>query len=377
MTVRRGALRLARTAAACLALALLVGCGGESPVPSAQAAAAPERFDWTLLSTVPRGLPGPGTGALRFAERVEEMSAGRLKVTVRGAGEVVGAFDVFDAVASGDAEIGHGAAFFWRGKVPAAVFFAAVPFGMTAQETNGWLYHGGGLELWRELYAPFGVVPFPAGNSGTQMGGWFNREVSSLDDLAGLRMRILGLGAEVFERAGGTPVSLPPDAVFSAMQTGLIDAVEWVAPYNDLPLGLHQVARYYYYPGWQEPGPPLELIVGDDAWASLPADLQAIVAAAARVMNDEMLAEYTARNQASLQVLVEEHGIELRAFPPSVLAELRTLSDDVLAELAGASPLAGRIHASYTAYLSNVRAWHAVSEQAYLDARTATGDDVD
>jgi len=183
-------------------------------------------------------------------------------------------------------------------------------------------------------------------------------------------MRILGLGAEVFRRAGGVPVSLPADAVFGSMQSGVIDAVEWVAPYNDLPLGLHQVARYYYYPGWQEPGPPLELIVGDDAWATLPADLRAIVAAAARAMNEEMLAEYTAHNHASLETLVNDHGVELRAFPPGVLRELRTLSEEVLAEVGARSEIAGRIHDSYTGYLEDVRAWHAISERAYLDARS-------
>lgn len=354
--------------------ALLLGACSEAPSspPAGTAAPGTEVLEWTLLSTVPRGLPGPGTGALRFAERIETMSAGRLRVTVRGAGEVVGAFDVFDAVVAGDAELGHGTASYWRGKIPEAVFFSAIPFGMTAHEVNGWLYHGGGLELWRELYAPFGVVPMPAGNSGTQMGGWFEREIETVEDLKGLRMRVLGLGAEVLERAGGAPVSLPADAVFNAMQTGVLDAVEWAAPYNDLPFGLHQVARYYYYPGWQEPGPPLELLVNGAAWDGLPADLRAIVAAAARAMNEEMLVEYMARNPASLRTLIDEHGVELRRFPDPVLAELRRLSDEVLAEIAASSPMAMRIHASYRDYLADVRAWHAVSEQAYLDARTRT-----
>lgn len=358
-----------------LALLLLVGCAERAGTEASSTGTLPvaiEPIEWTLLSTVPRGLPGPGTGALRFADRVRDMSAGRLTIAVRGAGEVVGAFDVFDAVQGGDAELGHGASFFWRGKIPEAVFFAAVPFGMNAQETNGWLYYGGGLELWRELYEPFGVIPFPAGNSGTQMGGWFNAPVDSVADLQGLRMRILGLGAEVFRRAGGVPVSLPPDAVFGAMQSGLIDAVEWSAPYNDLPLGLHQVAGYYYYPGWQEPGPPLELIVAEEAWSTLPPDLQAIVAAAARSMNEEMLAEYTARNHAALETLLNGHGVELRAFPPSVLRVLRGYSEDVLAELGARSEISGRILDSYTAYLEDVRAWHAVSERAYLNARVAS-----
>lgn len=370
-----------RTALLLLAAGLLAaGCGASSPDAGdgggdAVGAQAAPVLEWTLLSTVPRGTPWPGTAALRLAERIEAMSGGRLRVRVSGAGELVPPFEVFDAVAQGRAEMGHGVAFYWRGKVPEAAFFTAVPFGMTAQEVNGWLYHGGGLDLWRELYAPFGLIPFPAGNSGMQMGGWFREELRSAEDFVGLRMRIQGIGAAVVDRAGGVPVSLPPGEVFTAQQSGLIDASEWVGPFNDLAFGLHAVAPYYYAPGWQEPGAPLEMIIGADAWATLTPDLQAIVTTAIRVTNEDLPAEYMARNPPALRTLVERHGVQLRAFPPDLLAELRVLSDAVVDEMGTQSPMAERIHASYRAYQRDVSAWHRVSEEAYLDARRETAPD--
>ena len=193
------------------------------------------------------------------------------------AGELVPAFEVFDAVSSGTAEMGHGAAYYWKGKSEAAQFFASVPFGMNAQELAAWFYYGDGLSLWREVYEPFGLIPAPAGNTGVQMGGWFNKEINGLADLEGLKMRIPGLGGEVLRRAGGTPVNLPGGEIFTALQTGSIDATEWVGPYNDLAFGLHQVARYYYYPGWHEPGTCLEAMFNAEAFAALPEDLRTAI----------------------------------------------------------------------------------------------------
>jgi TRAP-type mannitol/chloroaromatic compound transport system substrate-binding protein len=227
-------------------------------------------IEWKLVTTWPKNLPGLGHTPEVFADMVREMSAGRLTVRVYGAGEIVPAFEVFDAVAGGVAEMGHGASYYWKGKMPASVFFTAVPFGMTAQEINGWLHYGGGMALWEEVYAPAGVVPLAGGSTGVQMAGWFNREIRSLDDVRGLRMRIPGLAGEVFSAAGGEAVRIPGGEVYTALQTGVIDAVEWVGPYNDLALGLHEIAEYYYYPGWHEPGSILEFIVNADALASLP-----------------------------------------------------------------------------------------------------------
>jgi TRAP-type mannitol/chloroaromatic compound transport system substrate-binding protein len=327
---------------------------------------------WKMVTTWPKNFPGLGSAAETFARLVAEMSNGRMKVHVYGAGELVPAFEVFDAVSQGVADAGHGAAYYWKGKIPASVFFTAVPFGMTAQEMNGWFHYGGGLELWRELYAPFNLVPFSGGSTGVQMAGWFNKEVNTADDLKGLKMRIPGLAGEVFTRAGGSSVRISGGELYTSLETGVIDAAEWVGPFNDLTLGLHQVAKYYYYPGWHEPGAMLELIVNADALAALPDDLQAIVSAAARAANQDMLDEFTARNNAALQELVEVHGVELRRLPDEVLLALAKASEEVLAELVAQDSMAAKINQSYTSFYKNVRAYHQISERAYINARELT-----
>ncbi len=350
-------------------LLALAGCGGATDNPGATNSASTEVFRWRLITTWPKNLPGLGTGPERMADMLREMSNGRLDIKVYGAGELVGAFEVFDAVSQGTAQMGHGAAYYWRGKLPVAAMFATVPFGMTAQEMNAWLQYGGGMALWREAYAPFNLVPLASGNSGQQMAGWFNKEINSVADLNGLHMRIPGLGGEVLRRAGGAPVSLPGSEVFTSLQTGVIDATEWVGPYNDLTLGLHTAAKYYYYPGWHEPGPTMEAIINQEAWDSLPRDLQLMLEVASRWLNDDMLAEFTARNSSSLQTLVNEHGVELRKLPDDVLAKLKTLSEEVVAEIAATDPLAKRIHASYTEFLADQISYQAIADQAYLNAR--------
>ncbi len=354
----------------------LVGCGAQndgvqgSGVQESGTQGEPNKiYRWKLITTWPKNLPALGTAPEKLARKLRIMSKGRLDIKVYGAGELVGAFEVFDAVSQGTAEMGHGAAYYWRGKLPIAAMFATVPFGMNAQEMNGWLHYGGGLELWRELYEPFNLVPFAAGNSGVQMAGWFNQEINSVEDLRGLKMRIPGLGGEVLKRAGGIPVVLPGGEVFTALQTGVIDATEWVGPYNDLSLSLHSVAKYYYYPGWHEPGPTLEAIVNKEAWDSLPEDLQVMIEMSVRAINDDMLSEFTARNNAALRVLIDEHGVELRALPDDVIAVLRDAAAEVVAEVAQENELSQRIYDSYMAFYSEVRAYHAISEQAYLNAR--------
>ena len=328
-----------------------------------------QQIAWKLVTTWPKNFPGLGLGPENFARMVKEMSNGRLTVHVYGAGEVVPAFGVFDAVSQGVAAMGHGASYYWTGKIPAAVFFSAIPFGFTAQEINAWLHYGGGLELWQEAYAPFNLIPLAGGNSGVQMGGWFNKEINSVEDLKGLKMRMPGLGGEVLSRAGGTAVTLPGSELYTSLQTGVIDATEWVGPYNDLALGLHQVARYYYYPGWHETGSNLEFIVNKTAFDALPADLQAIVTYAARATSQDMLDEFTARNNAALQDLITNHDVQLRKFPDDVIIRLHESADEALEDLAASDPLAKRVYASYRAFLDNVTAYHHISEQAYINAR--------
>ena len=328
-----------------------------------------ERFSWKLVTTWLPNFPGLGTGVNTLARYIREMSAGRLEITIYAAGELVPAFEIFDAVSQGSAEMGHGAAYYWRGKSEAAQFFATIPFGLNAHEQNAWLYYGGGLDLWREVYEPFNLVPFPAGNTGVQMGGWFNKPIESMADLNGLKMRIPGIGGEVLRRAGGTPVNLPLSEIFTALQTGSIDATEWVSPYNDVAIGLHQAARYYYYPGWQEPGPTLECMINRDAWESLPEDLQAIVRVACQATTLDMISEFMARNATSLQQLRADGNVEVRAFPDDVLAGLKELTYTVVDELAAEDPMVAKVWASYRQFMDTSRSWQAISEQAYLSTR--------
>lgn len=324
---------------------------------------------WKMVTTWPRNFPGLGTSPQRFAEWVERMSGGRLIIKVYGAGEIVPAMQVFEAVSQGTAEMGHGAAYYWSGKLPVSPFFTTIPFGLTAQEMNGWLYHGGGMELWRQAYKPFNLVPLAGGNTGVQMAGWFNREINSLEDLQGLKMRIPGLAGKVFERAGGSAVTIPGGEIYTSLQTGVIDATEWVGPYNDQALGLHEVGKYYYYPGWHEPGPTLELIVNQQAWDSLPSDLQEMVTVAARAANQDMLDEYTALNNQALQDLIGKHGVELRKLPDDVLDEFQQLSAQVIAQLVAEDAQAAEVYQSLARFLKDVKAYHRISEKAYLEAR--------
>lgn len=332
-------------------------------------------YNWKMVTSWPKNYPGLGTAPEHFADAVREMSGGRLQIKVYGAGELVPALGVFDAVSLGSVEMGHSAAYYWKGKLPSAPFFTSVPFGMTAQEMNGWLHYGGGLELWREAYAPFNLVPLAGGNTGVQMAGWFNKEIRSVADLKGLKMRIPGVGGEVFSRAGGSAVTLPGGELYTSLQTGVIDATEWVAPYNDMALGLHEVAKYYYYPGWHEPGPTLEMTVNKEAFESLPDDLRRIVEVAARYANQDMLDEYTARNNAALNRLLDDHKIQVKPLPDDVLIALREASKAYIQDVIASDPMAKKVYESWKPFLDNVSHYHRISEQAYINTRNLESTD--
>ena len=328
-------------------------------------------YKWRLVTSWPKNYPGLGMAPERIADLVEEMSNGQMQITVYGAGEQVPAFGVFDAVSSGSHQMGHSGGYFWKGKVPAAQFFTSVPFGLTADEINAWVNRGGGLELWREIYKPFNIYPIPAGNTGTQMFGWFNKEINSLEDIKGLKMRIPGIGGEVLKEAGGIPVTLPGGELFTALQTGVIDATEWVGPYNDLTFGFHQAAKYYYYPGWHEPGPMLELLINMDAWNSLPKHLQVIIETATKAVNQDTLDEYLARNNQALTELIEVHGVELRKLPDDVIDEFRTISNKILSDLAKEDEVIAKVYESYISFKDNVTEYHKISEDAFIEARSS------
>ena len=326
-------------------------------------------YKWNMVTTWPKNFPGLGMAAENLSQYVKEMSNGRLIIKVYGAGELVPAMGVFDAVSLGNVELGHGASYYWTGKVKSSQFFTAVPFGLTAQEMNGWLHHGGGLELWKEAYEPFNLVPLAGGNTGVQMAGWFNKEINSIEDIKGIKMRIPGLAGEVFTRLGAETVQLAGNEIFLSLQQGVIDAAEWVGPYNDLTFGFHQVAKYYYYPGWHEPGSTLEIIVNKDALESLPDDLRAMMKYASRAVNQEMLDEYTARNNNALIELVEKHGVSLRKLPDDVLRELKKVSDEVMKEFVAKDDMARKVYDSYSNFKEDVVNYHNISEKAYIEAR--------
>ena len=348
---------------------LIAGCSKDMDSTTETSTDIEETFNWRLVTSWPKNYPGLGMAPERIADLVEEMSDGQMKITVYGAEEQVPAFGVFDAVSSGSHQMGHSGGYFWKGKVPAAQFFTSVPFGLTADEINAWVNRGGGLELWREIYAPFNIYPIPAGNTGTQMFGWFNKEINSLEDIKGLKMRIPGIGGEVLKEAGGIPVTLPGGELFTALQTGVIDATEWVGPYNDLTFGFHQAAKYYYYPGWHEPGPMLELLINIDAWNSLPKHLQVIIETASKAVNQDMLDEYLAKNNQALTELVEVHGVELRRLPDDVIEEFREISNSILDDLAKEDETISKVYRSYLDFKNNVSAYHKISEDAFVESR--------
>ena len=332
-------------------------------------ASAAKTIKWKMVTSWPKNFPGLGTGANFLAKTINEMSGGRLKVKVYGANEIVPALEVFDAVSRGTAQMGHSGAYYWKGKHPATQFFTSVPFGLTAQEMNGWLYHGGGMELWEELYDKFNLIPNAAGNTGVQMGGWFNKEINSVTDLKGLKMRIPGLGGEVLKQAGGTPVTLPGGEIYTSMQSGAIDATEWVGPYNDMAFGLYKVAKFYYHPGWHEPGSTMEAMINKDAFNELPKDLQVIVRTACRVANQDMLADYTAKNNQALQTLIKKHKVEMRQYPDDVIIKLHSLANDVVAKVGEHDAISKKIHKSFVEFKDNVTQWSRVSEQGYMKSR--------
>ncbi len=345
---------------------LLAACNGGEP---AVGAGKPSReFHWKMVTSWPANFPVFQQGAERFADDVRRMSDGRLDIHVYSARQLVGPLEVFDAVSQGTVEMGHGSAYYWAGKVPAAQFFSSVPFGMTARGMNAWFYSGGGLKLWRETYAPYHLVPFPMGNTGVQMGGWFNKKIESVADLKGLKMRIPGLGGKVLAKAGGNPVLMGGGDLYTALERNTIDATEWVGPFHDLRLGLQRAAKYYYYPGWHEPGTALELIVNDRAWRQLPGDLKRIVEVSAAATSLWMYSQFETLNLDALKELKDEHGVQILEFPPDVLHELHRLTGQVLDEEAARDPAFKRIYQAYRDFRQRSDAWSRVADDAYQRA---------
>ncbi len=322
-----------------------------------------------IVSTWPRDFPGLGTGAQRVAQRISDATDGRIGVEYFAAGERVGAFDSFDEVASGNAQAYHAADYYWKGKHPGWAYFTAVPFGFSYTEMNAWIRFGGGQELWDELSAEFGLKCLMAGNTGCQMGGWFRKEINSADDLKGLKMRIPGLGGDVMAKLGASPVSLPGGQIYENLVSGAIDATEWVGPWNDSFMKFYEAAKYYYYPGFHEPGSMLALGINKKFWDGLTKSDQVIIESAAGLENDMMMAEYNMKSGTALTQLIKEQGVELRQFSDDVYDSFGEAAEEVFESVRAHSDLAKRIDDSFKSARADLSGWTKISDQAYIAQR--------
>ncbi len=347
----------------------IAAAGGVAASTLAAPAISQDRIEMVIVASWGRDFPGLGTNAQRLAQQIQDTSDGRIQVEYFAAGERVGAFDVFDEVASGNAQAYHSADYYWKGKHPGWAYFTSVPFGLTENEMGAWINFLGGQELWDELAADFGLKCLTAGNTGVQMGGWFNKEINSGDDLKGLKMRIPGLGGDVMAKLGASPVSLPGGQIYENLVSGAIDATEWVGPWNDYFLKFYEAAKYYYYPGMHEPGGPNSLGMNKDWWESLARSDQMIIEACASQANDYAMASYNANNGTYLKRLIDEHGVEVRSFNDDVYDAFGEGAEAVFEEARAHSELANRIHESFATARQEVGNWMKLSEGAYYAQR--------
>jgi TRAP-type mannitol/chloroaromatic compound transport system substrate-binding protein len=354
--------RLSRRAALGLA-----GAGAVAGL--ARPAIAQTTIEWKMATSWPADLPGAGVSAQRICDLIATMSGGRMRVRLFPAGSLVPASEVFDAVASGTAQMGHSSPAYWAGRMPAASFFSTVPFGLLPGEHATWIEFGGGQDLWTRLYAQYGVRPFLAGNTGCQLGGWYRRELTSLEDLKGLRIRMTGLGGEVMRRLGATPVSLPPAELVPALESGLIDAAEFLGPESDRAMGLQAAARFCYTPGFHEPNGAMEALVNTVAFDGLSDDLKAVVQAACRAEALTSLSEADWINSEALRLLVEDDNVQLVTYPEPIMAALRSTSTDVVASLSEGGDLNREIYKSYVRALARVAPWSSASRGSFLTGR--------
>ena len=359
---RREFLKTSATAA--LGAGALASCA--APSDEGPAVHTQRNVQWRIVSSFPRGLDTIYGGAEVLAERVEALSEGRFKIRPYAAGEIVPGLQVLDAVQQGTVQAGHTASYYFTGKTQSLAFDTAMPFGMTTRQQAAWLNQGGGLELMQGVFSDFNIISFPAGSTGAQMGGWFKREVDTPADLEGLRMRIPGLGGQVMDRLGVTVQVLAGGDIYPALERGAIDATEWVGPYDDEKLGFHQIAKYYYYPGWWEPGPNLSALVNRAAWDELPATYQEIFRSAAAESYQTMLNRYDARNPAALQRLIES-GTELRPFSPEILDACRNASEELMQEHAAADAAYAEIFEHWKKFKEDSFRWFGTTEQHFAN----------
>jgi TRAP-type mannitol/chloroaromatic compound transport system substrate-binding protein len=344
--------------------------GAAAATTIAAPAIAQGRLQWKMVTSWPRNLPGPGVAAQMLADRITTLSGGRIEVKLYAAGELVPGAGVFDAVSEGTAELYHSVPAYWGSKSRGILLFGSQPFGLRADEQFGWMVHGGGQALYDEMYARFGIKPFLCGNSGPQWGGWFRREITSVDDLRGLKFRTTGLASEMASKLGMAVQAMSGPAMFQALQTGALDAGEFIGPWTDSALGYHQVAKFYYWPGVGEPSSAEECGINMKVWQSLPDDLKQAVAFACESLYNPVWTEYTTKHAQALRQLVAEHGVEVRRFPDSVIRAMGEAAEAVFAELREDSDeLVRRITESFLAYRDLVGRYMVYADNGQMNAR--------
>ncbi|HXK53136.1 MAG TPA: TRAP transporter substrate-binding protein [Hyphomicrobiales bacterium] len=346
--------------------------GGVAATALAAPALAQGSTELKLVTSWPKNFPGLGTAPERFAQRVEKATDGRYKIRVFAGGELVHPLKVNDAVQEGTAELYHAADYYFQGKVKAYAFFTAVPFGFRPDEMDAWIQHGGGQALWDEVGANFGIKHLPCGNTGSQMGGWFNRPMKSVEDFKGLKMRIPGLGGDVIKALGGTSVTLAGSEILPALQSGNVDAAEWVGPWNDLAFGFYKVVKFYHYPGFHEPGSMLGIGMSKKLWDGLSETDKTIFEACALAENNYDLAEFNANNTQALDTLINKHGVELVEFSDDIYKEFGKAAKDVLASAGASDPLTKKVYDSFLDFRKKAVRWSDLSDQSYMNKRSLT-----
>ncbi|NJK58667.1 MAG: TRAP transporter substrate-binding protein [Pleurocapsa sp. SU_5_0] len=354
---------LDRLAIAATTSTILVACEQTNNSPNAQEKELP-KIKWRMVTSWPKSLDTIYGGAQTVCDRISAMTGGKFTIEPYAAGEIVPGLEVLDAVQNGTVECGHTASYYYVGKNPALAFGTCVPFGLTAQQQNAWYYQGGGLEAMHELYSDFNIINFPAGNSGAQMGGWFKKEIKSVADLNGLKMRIPGLGGKVMASLGVNVQVLPGGEIYLALERGAIDAAEWVGPYDDLKLGLNKAAPYYYYPGWWEPGSTFEVQINKSQWDKLPVEYQEIFKSAAMEANLRMLAKYDALNRIALKTLADG-GTKLTAYPPEILQAAQKAATAYYAEESSKSPVFKKVYDQWNQFRITVSQWNKINQLSY------------
>lgn len=356
---------LKKSALAVTAGSLVTGCSSESTGSAgAPAIITQPNLRWRLISSFPRSLDTIYGAAEVFSQRVQALTDGRFDIRVYPAGEIVPYDQVLESVQKGTVQMGHSASYYFKGKNPALPFDCSVPFGLTARQQNAWMYHAGGLELMRELFSDFNIINFPGGNTGTQMGGWFRKEINSLAELRGIKMRIPGLGGEVMDRLGVGVEQIAGGEVYPALERGAIDAAEWVGPYDDEKLGFYKVARFYYYPGWWEPGPALTFYINQDEWNKLPKMYQEAISTASTAASSAMQSSYDAKNPPAFARLLEQ-GVQVRPFPSDLMEAAERHSFEIMETEAAADASYNKVFTAFKTFREQSYRWFSTAENTY------------